>query len=296
MVYKRVEEVDFTRASLPHLPMPQNVLFTSPEHFEVAYVINPHMEGHIGNINLELARSQWETLHATYKQLNLNTHVLSGAAGYPDMVFCANQTLPFYQNGNSNPGVVLSNMHAEQRKGEVPHIESFFSNRQYTVKSVANLASDFEGMGDAIWHPSRKLLWGGYGFRTDIEVYRKIATLLDVKILALELLDPEFYHLDTCFSVLDEHTVMIYPGAFTQEGLDLIHHFFDHVIECPEDESRKLFACNAHCPDQRHVVIQKGCKVTNALLKEAGFIPVEVDTSEYIKAGGSVFCMKQMFW
>ena len=58
MVYKRVEEVDFTRASLPHLPTPQNVLFTSPEHFEVAYVINPHMEGHIGNINLELARSQ----------------------------------------------------------------------------------------------------------------------------------------------------------------------------------------------------------------------------------------------
>ncbi len=296
MVYKRVEEVDFELASLPRIPSPNNVLFTSPDHFDVAYVINPHMADHVGSIDSAVARTQWEALRNAYQNIGLNTHVLEGAAGYPDMVFCANQTLPFYRNGGGKPGVVLSNMHADQRKGEVDHLASFFDNKQYTVKSIAALDSDFEGMGDAIWHPDHKLLWGGYGFRTDIEVYNNIASLLDVKVLALELLDPDFYHLDTCFSVLDAKTVMIYPGAFTQEGLDLIHHFFDHVIECPEDESRELFACNAHCPDQRHVVIQKGCVATVEQLKAAGFVPVEVDTSEYIKSGGSVFCMKQMFW
>jgi N-dimethylarginine dimethylaminohydrolase len=32
------------------------------------------------------------------------------------------------------------------------------------------------------------------------------------------------------------------------------------------------------------------------MLREAGFTPLELDTSEFIKAGGSVFCMKLMFW
>ena len=76
----------------------------------------------------------------------------------------------------------------------------------------------------------------------------------------------------------------------------MIHALFDEVIEAPEDESRQLFACNAHCPDGRHVIIQRGCAVTVARLQAAGFTPIEVDTDEFLKAGGSVFCMKQMFW
>ena len=31
-------------------------------------------------------------------------------------------------------------------------------------------------------------------------------------------------------------------------------------------------------------------------LRAAGFEPVEMDTSEFLKSGGSVFCMKLMFW
>ena len=64
----------------------------------------------------------------------------------------------------------------------------------------------------------------------------------------------------------------------------------------PEDEARHRLASNAHCPDGKHVLIQEGCPVTNRQLKEAGFIPVELETGEFLKAGGSVFCMKQMFW
>jgi N-dimethylarginine dimethylaminohydrolase len=44
------------------------------------------------------------------------------------------------------------------------------------------------------------------------------------------------------------------------------------------------------------VLIQEGCTETNARLSAAGFSPVPLDTSEFIKAGGSVFCMKQMVW
>jgi N-dimethylarginine dimethylaminohydrolase len=228
---------------------------------------------------------------------------VAGAEGLPDMVFCANQTLPYIRpsSGNgtdgNNKGVVLSQMYAPQRKSEVSHYSRFFEESGYDVLPLdADISTSFEGMGDAIWHPSRYLLWGGYGFRTDASVYSRIAEELDVHVLILELTDPDFYHLDTCFSALNEETVLIYPDAFHTDGLALIRKLFQNVLESPEDEARRLFSCNAHCPDGQHVLIQSGCTTTNGLLKESGFDPVELDTSEFLKAGGSVFCMKQMFW
>ncbi|MDX1439381.1 MAG: arginine deiminase-related protein, partial [Rubricoccaceae bacterium] len=142
----------------------------------------------------------------------------------------------------------------------------------------------------------RYLLWGGYGYRTDAEVYASLAEELGIPVLKLHLADPDFYHLDTCLCPLDENTALIYPGAFDQEGLELIRSHFDIVLEAPEEEARNLFACNAHCPDGKHVLIQKGCDKANRQLHDAGFDVIELDTSEYLKSGGSVFCMKLMFW
>ena len=40
------------------------------------------------------------------------------------------------------------------------------------------------------------------------------------------------------------------------------------------------------------MLIQKGNPVTKEGLETAGFRVLELDTSEFIKSGGSVFCMK----
>ncbi|MEZ4700882.1 MAG: arginine deiminase family protein [Rhodothermales bacterium] len=290
-------DLALTLEALPALPAPRRVLMTSPLHFDVLYVINPHMEGHIGAVDRSRALEQWEALKAAYEALGIAPAVIEGVAGQPDMVFCANQTLPFVSGGGKHRGVFLSRMDAPQRRGEVVHYERFFADAGYeTVRLPESTAGSFEGMGDAIWHPGRALLWGGYGYRTDSTVYPFIAERLNVPVILLELIDAEFYHLDTCFSVLDEETVLIYPGAFTSAGLALIEAVFTRIIEAPEDEARSLFACNAHCPDGRHVLIQRGCRRTNQRLREAGYEPVELDTDEFLKSGGSVFCMKQMFW
>ena len=37
--------------------------------------------------------------------------------------------------------------------------------------------------------------------------------------------------------MLDEQTVMIYPGAFDEVGLELIHHYFDVVLEIDKRET-----------------------------------------------------------
>lgn len=286
----------FEVSALPAIPRPGRVLMTAPDHFEVAYVINPHMAGNVGDVDRDRARHQWERLRDTYERLGLKVSVLGGAAGLPDMVFCANQTLP-YQTPGGERGAVLSRMHAVQRKPEVEHYRRFFEGEGYEVRGLdPDLPGDFEGMGDALWHPGRYLLWGGYGYRTDRQVYDRLESALGFMVVPLELEDPDFYHLDTCLCPLDEQTALIYPGAFDDEGLAALRAHFPRVIEAPEDEARGLFACNAHCPDGRHVLIQQGCTETMRLLQDAGYEVVELQTDEFLKSGGSVFCMKLMFW
>lgn len=297
MVYQSLDALNFTLDDVPSIPRPGRVLLTTPAHFDVEYVINPHMADHVGTVDQAAAQQQWAALRDAYAHLDFDVHVIDGVEGLPDMVFCANQTLPFYDPRDDTRGVVLSRMHAEQRQQEVLHYEHFFRHAGYVIKRLPpELETSFEGMGDGIWHPDRYLLWGGYGFRTGLTAYEYITDLLDVRVIALHLNDPDFYHLDTCFSVLNPESVLIYPGAFDSASLRIIHHFFDTVVEAPEDEARNAFACNAHCPDQTHVLIQAGCTVTNKRLRAAGFTPVERDTREFIKSGGSVFCMKLMYW
>jgi N-dimethylarginine dimethylaminohydrolase len=124
-----------------------------------------------------------------------------------------------------------------------------------------------------------------------------VASQCSLALHALELKDPRFYHLDTCLSILGPQTALACREAFTAEGWATLENLFPQLLICPQAEANSPgFACNCHCPDGKTVVIQKGNLRTNALLREAGFGVTEVDTSEFIKAGGSVFCMKMMFW
>lgn len=297
MTYTSLDRLDIGVEDLVSLPRPRRVLLTTPTHFDVEYVINPHMAEHVGTVNKAVATQQWTALRAVYTALDMSPLVVDGKPGFPDMVFCANQTLPFYQPTRDRHGVVLSRMHAEERRGEVPHFADVFEEQGYAIESLPDdLNASFEGMGDAIWHPGRYLLWGGYGFRTSPAAYQAISDLVEVPAVLLELQDPDYYHLDTCFCPLDPHHVLVAPTAFDEVGMALINELFDTVIEAPDDEARNQFACNAHCPDGSHVLIQNGCEQTMDRLRENDFVPVELDTSEFLKAGGSVFCMKQMFW
>lgn len=297
MVYRSPDTLDVSLVDLPSIPRPDRVVLTTPTHFDVEYVINPHMSNNVGSVDQDVAFQQWKALRATYTALDVSPLIVNGQPGLPDMVFCANQTLPFYLPDGGQRGVVLSHMHAEERKEEVPYYAEFFEKQGYAVEQLPDkLDLDFEGMGDAIWHPGRFLLWGGYGFRTAPAAYEALSDLLDVRVILLQLNDPDYYHLDTCFCPLDADNVLIAPAAFDEDGRALIDEIFDTVIEAPDHEARHQFACNAHCPDGTHVMIQEGCEGTIARLREEHFVPVELDTSEYLKAGGSVFCMKQMVW
>lgn len=295
-IYRTLAEIDFRLEDLPAMPRPRRVLMAKPDYFDVTYVINPHMQDNVGRVDRGRAAEQWRALRRAYESLSIPAHTVRPVEGLPDLVFAANQTLPYYDPRDGTRGVVLSRMHAPQRRDEVSHFMRFFKSQGYETAALPDPTLEFEGMGDAIWHPGRHLLWAGYGFRSSFDAYHVLARRLEVPVITLRLQDQRFYHLDTCFSVLDANSALIFPGALEDEGVALIRHFFARVIEVPEEEAVSGFACNAHCPDDQHVLIQRGNASTNQMLREAGFEVIEIDTDEFLKSGGSVFCMKQMFW
>ncbi len=295
-VYTSADQIDFNISELPAMPVPSKVLMVKPTYFDVEYVINPHMKGQIGDVDKMQAQNEWDHLMEGFKELALDVEILEGKKGLPDMVFCANQSLPFIDE-EGNKKVVMGIMKTKQRKPEVDAIEKWFKTQNYEILHLNHEdVKSFEGMGDGIWHPKRQLLWGGYGFRTSVSAYEHVSDLLDVPVVALQLTDESFYHLDTCICMLDETTALIYRDAFTDEGLEIIHTLFDTVIAATKYEAEQLLAVNAVCPDGKNVLIQQGCTDVNKKLRDAGYSVHEFSTYEFLKSGGSVFCMKLLYW
>lgn len=295
-VITSADQIDFSVSDIPSMPLPTQALMVRPLHYAVDYVINPHMADQVGKVDKIEANNEWNLVRSLFNQIGIKVHVIEDQEGLPDMVFCANQSLP-YIDKDGNHHAFMSIMHADERKDEVPYIEQWYRQHGYKIHYLdEDNINDFEGCGDAIWHTGKRLLWGGYGYRSSLEAYETISDTFGIPVLALELVDETFYHLDTCFCVLDEKTALIYPDAFADEGLAMINTMFDKVIHASKYEAEELLACNASCPDGRNVIIQQGCTDVNKNLRDAGFSVHEVSTYEFLKSGGSVFCMKMLLW
>lgn len=280
---------------------PTRVLMCSPDYFDIVDVKNVHMQGHIGNTDKAQVNAQWQSLKDAYDALLTNkvldeVSVIPGAEGCEDMVFCANQTLPWKMEDGSEV-VVMSRMRHDSRQREVPYFEEFFKNKGFKPLHFNNVKM-FEGVGDVIPHPGKRLLYGGYGHRTTAEAYDELATMLQTPVVALELINPKFYHLDTCFVPLSKDSVMLCREAFTEDGLAMIRQLFTKVYYIPEYEAEKYFSLNAHAFDAhgtKTAILQKGSAITVDVLKQEGYNVVEIETGEFMKSGGSVFCMKMMY-
>ena len=140
---------------------------------------------------------------------------------------------------------------------------------------------------DALFVGDRLFL--GHGFRTASDSHAPVGAILGVEIVSLQLADPRFYHLDTCFCPLNESTVLFAPEAFAPESAARIRDLVPHVIEVPADVAAG-FACNA-MPVGDTVISSLAASQLESALERAGFSTVELPMSEFMKSGGGVRCL-----
>ncbi len=264
------------------------VLRCTPEYFDVVYKINPHMK--VGSVDLRKAKEQWEGLGKVYERVGISCEVIQGRAGLPDMVFAANSGLPF-KKASGRKAFLRSQMKNEERKGEVPHYAEWFKQNGFDLVHLPDNNIPFEGMGDLIYSSDRSFLFGGYGFRTSKEILPFIQDLTGISVHPLHLVDPAFYHLDTCLCVLNKESALVYPAAFDASSYEFLKETFGDLIPVTKEEAYR-FVCNAHCPNEVHVILQQGSPRVEEELMRCGFKPLPVETGEFLKSGGSVSCMK----
>jgi len=259
--------------------MQTTILMCPPDHYGIEYEINPWMDRH-RQADPQLARQQWSALCGKLQQCGATIEFMPAVAGLPDLVFTANAAMIFQRFA------VLARFRHPQRQGETPHDRVWLAAAGFDVVDPP-ASTFFEGAGDALF--CGDTLVAGYRQRSDARGLQLIGGQLHVRVIPLELIDPYYYHLDTCFCPLSPTEAVWFPGAFDDYGQRALQELVPTLIEVEEAEARS-FACNAVVVG-RQVVTNVGCPKLHAALSARGYAPHETPLSEFVKAGGSAKCL-----
>ncbi len=258
-------------------------LMCPPDLYEVDYVINPWMEGNIHKSSRETAVSQWQGLCALLEKHG-EVERITPQAGLPDMVFTANAGVIIGKK------FVLSRFLHPERQGEEGHFKKWFKKQGFEIFELpADLP--FEGAGDALMDRQGCCLWAGYGFRSELDSHPHLARWLNIEVISLRLIDPRFYHLDTCFCPLEGGWLLYYPQAFDAYSNRLIEQRVPaekRLVVIEADAVR--FACNTVNIGRKLFVNQVSADL-RAQLDTVGFEVIETPLTEFMKAGGAAKCL-----
>lgn len=258
----------------------KRILMCPPTSFDVVYEINPWM--HVERKpSKNKAMDSYRKIKELYTGFGCEVYEITQVEGLPDMVYTANV-------GNvKNSTFLKSNFKFEQRRKEADYAEDFFETTFDFDAYALPENVFFEGQGDLLSDGERYFF--GWGKRSDREAKPYLEHFLNAPVLDFELVDPYYYHLDTCFAPLSPEIVLINPRSFTADGIKRIYSEFKTVIETSEEDNKYL-ACNLCCIGKDIVL---GAGITQELkdnLAAVGYNTHEVDMTEYLKGGGSVKC------
>lgn len=255
-------------------------LMCEPVHFTVSYEINPWMDPQRPT-DTSLALRQWHTLYDTYLELGHTVELIAPLEGLPDMVYAANGATVI-------DGLVYSaKFRYPQRAAEGPAYQKWFADRGFVTHTAAEVN---EGEGDMLMVGD--VILAGTGFRTDVAAHRELERLTGREVVTLELVNPSYYHLDTALAVLDAdpaHPRIAYlPSAFSPTSRAELERRFPDALLATERDAASL-GLNA-VSDGENVILAPGALDLAEQLRQHGFRPLPVDTSELLKGGGGAKC------
>ena len=259
------------------------ILMCPPDYFTVDYVINPWMAGQESSLDIALAKQQWGELRDTIAEY-ADVVEMEAVEGLPDMVFTANAGAVYGDKA------IASHFMPQERRPEEVHFKTWFRENGFELLALDEKIR-FEGAGDCLRDRGGPWLWTGYGFRTEIKAHAEIGNFFDLEVVSIQLVDPRFYHIDTCFCPLTDGFLMYHPPAFDYDSRIAIESRIPpHKRIIVDTQDAGNFSCNAVNVSDT-VFLNRASDPLKARLMRAGFKVAEVNLSEFLKAGGSAKCL-----
>ncbi|HVU86518.1 MAG TPA: arginine deiminase-related protein [Pirellulales bacterium] len=259
--------------------IPPRILMCQPDFYGIEYEINAWMHRD-HPADRPTARAQWISLRRAMEEAGAMVEILPAVAGLPDLVFTANAAIVYH-----NLAIVAHFRHAE-RQGEETYDERWLTEHGFRVEHLPP-GMYFEGAGDALF--CGETLFAGYRLRSEFRAHNWVGQRLGCRVIPLELVDPYYYHLDTCFCPLAPGVAIYYPAAFDNYAATVLRDMVPELIEVSRVEAQR-FACNAVVIG-RTVITNTGCPELHRALGERGYTPRETPLDEFVKAGGSAKCL-----
>jgi N-dimethylarginine dimethylaminohydrolase len=251
----------------------------SPEWYGVDYVINPWMAGNLHRASRDLAFGQWKELYGALRQV-AEVRLLHPEQGAPDMTFVAHGAL-------INHGIAaLSSFACSEREREEHPLKAWLENAGF-VPWMTPRETPFEGEGDGLFDATGRQLWMAHGARTCRYSHGHVAAAWMAEATSLHLVDPRFYHLDTCFAPLSGGHLLYYPGAFDAVSLKRIEEKVPPRLRLAvEEHEAAQFGCNVLNVGE-HVLLHAFEGTVARRLRAAGYRVTELALGEFLKGGGA---------
>lgn len=264
------------------------------------YELTPRLEGQNPYIdvsdkpNIRIASKQHSNLR---DEIPRNVHFkVKTDESVPDMVFIASGGLSLPRL--PEPVVILPNMKYKSRKAELPYVKQILEDLKIKVYEFPDEAV-FEGEAETAWFDGGYLLVHGYGHRSTKqsvkllrELIRKIYRKYGVeppKFLSMKLLSPNFYHLDMAMLPYSQMGCIVQSGSIDNASLERLRKEIGYVTEI---ETTDPFALNAIVCENKIISHVQTDPHAKAMIENiSGKELVEIDVSEFEKAGGATKCL-----
>ena len=205
------------------------------------------------------------------------------------MVFTANGGLVL--DGKA----IVPNFRCPERQGETPYFQAYFEGLKARglIADVHRLPASiaFEGAGDCLWDGAREIFWMGYGQRSGADAAPHIASYFGKPVVPVELVDPRFYHLDTCLRPLPKGQIVYFPAAFsTAAHAEIVARAGAQNLIPVEEADATVFACN-NVAFSNHIVLSSASPALRARLEALGYQVHATPLWAFHRSGGSALCL-----
>ncbi|SIS58250.1 dimethylarginine dimethylaminohydrolase family protein [Salimicrobium flavidum] len=257
----------------------KKVVVTPPSYMEITEPINETQKYYKeSNIDKERAEQEHKQFIQLLEENGVEVLEVPAASQLPEQVFTRDIAFAIGRR------LILASMGEHVRQEETDIVKEWFSSHSIPYESPPS--GSIEG-GDVLL--DEDTIWLGQGRRTSSQAAEDLKKRFpDYSVEPIPITE-DILHLDCVFSILDKETAIIYPPAFSDEGLRKIKDRFRTIISVSEEE-RFHMGPNVLSLGNNTVVSLTIQERLNTDLREQGFHVLEHDFSEIIKSGGSFRC------